>query len=389
MQPDPVHTVHPVRTLHTVQARSTDDARAFLAHVSDLIESDPIGTNIVASNAAREVASPAPSGDPLWLWVERDRPGARGAAAVAVAMHTPPFRPFVATTEATAAVAIADLLLDSGRAIDGVVGTLEGTRAFAAQWRRRQPCRVITEMRTGVFRLRTLVPPTATAGIARMVVSADEALVRAWSHRFTEDIGLAETDEHAIGVRLATGRLWLWQVDGTPVSMAYATPPSAGVTRIGWVYTPPDERGRGYGSAITARVSADAQARGELCMLHTDLANPTSNKIYLALGYERVGSDAALRFAPVPSAEERVLRAFVGPDGRLVSMPAKAGKRRILLDHIVQSFEVGVRYPEPEVNERLLSFTDDYATLRRALVDEQLLDRAAGTYWRSGGSVEP
>jgi hypothetical protein len=46
-----------------------------------------------------------------------------------------------------------------------------------------------------------------------------------------------------------------------------------------------------------------------------------------------------------------------------------------------------LRYPEPEVNERLHRFHADHATLRRALVDEGLLDRAAGQYWRAGGRV--
>jgi hypothetical protein len=55
------------------------------------------------------------------------------------------------------------------------------------------------------------------------------------------------------------------------------------------VYTPPELRGRGYASALTAYVSAEQLAAGRsFCFLYTDLANPTSNRIYVALGYERV-----------------------------------------------------------------------------------------------------
>jgi hypothetical protein len=46
-----------------------------------------------------------------------------------------------------------------------------------------------------------------------------------------------------------------------------------------------------------------------------------------------------------------------------------------------------VRYPEREVNGILGGFDDDWATLRRFLVDEGFLSREAGVYWRSGGSV--
>lgn len=63
-------------------------------------------------------------------------------------------------------------------------------------------------------------------------------------------------------------------------------------------------------------------------------------------------------------------------------MPAKAGKRRLVLEDIVQAFETGVSYSELAVNEILSSFHPDYCTLRRYLVDECLLDRRNGQYWR-------
>lgn len=86
------------------------------------------------------------------------------------------------------------------------------------------------------------------------------------------------------------------------------------------------------------------------------------------------------------SSEEQVLARFV-QQGRLVTMPTKRAKRLVVLDHIAQSFELGVTYPEAEVNEVLGRFHDDYAALRRYLVDEQFLSRDGGVYWRSGGSV--
>jgi hypothetical protein len=81
----------------------------------------------------------------------------------------------------------------------------------------------------------------------------------------------------------------------------------------------------------------------------------------------------------------KVLRAFLR-DGRLVRMPAQRAKRRVLLDHVVQVFEPGQRYDEKEVNALLRAFADDYVTIRRYLVDEDLLSRENGVYWRSGGT---
>src|SRR3954462_3681749 len=86
-------------------------------------------------------------------------------------------------------------------------------------------------------------------------------------------------------------------------------------------------------------------------------------------------------------AEDAVLSAFVR-DGRLVSVPAQQSKRRIVLEHLVRVFEPGVRYPEREVNALLAVWHADYAALRRYLVDEGLLSRDGGQYWRTGGWVD-
>ncbi len=75
-------------------------------------------------------------------------------------------------------------------------------------------------------------------------------------------------------------------------------------------------------------------------------------------------------------------------DGRIVTMPAKRSRRLVLLDHVAQQFEVGVRYKEGEVNLKLRTLHDDYAALRRYLVDEGFLSREHGEYWRSGGTVD-
>jgi hypothetical protein len=75
-------------------------------------------------------------------------------------------------------------------------------------------------------------------------------------------------------------------------------------------------------------------------------------------------------------------------NGRLVIMPSKRSKLLVVLDHLAQEFEPGRTYPEAEVNEVLTRYNDDYAALRRYLVDEGFMDREAGVYWRSGGSVD-
>ncbi|MDK3258608.1 DUF2087 domain-containing protein [Blastococcus capsensis] len=115
----------------------------------------------------------------------------------------------------------------------------------------------------------------------------------------------------------------------------------------------------------------------------------------LVLHTERFGAAArsAAAAAPPPEplsddpAADAVLSAFVR-DGRLVSIPSQRSKRLVVLDHLVRVFEPGVRYPEREVNALLAVWHPDVAALRRYLVDEAMLSRDAGVYWRSGGYVE-
>jgi hypothetical protein len=86
--------------------------------------------------------------------------------------------------------------------------------------------------------------------------------------------------------------------------------------------------------------------------------------------------------------EERTVlgRFFVG--SRLREIPSNAAKRTIVLERIVQEFEPGVRYEERDVDQLLVVFHPDYASLRRHLVDLGMLTRAEGVYWRTGGRYD-
>ena len=94
--------------------------------------------------------------------------------------------------------------------------------------------------------------------------------------------------------------------------------------------------------------------------------------------------DRPPRRRELPGATEHqaaVLRNFVA-DGRLRELPARAAQRRVVLEYLADRFEPGRAYAEPEANELLGAFHDDYATLRRYLVDGRLLERSSGVYRR-------
>jgi ArsR family transcriptional regulator len=79
----------------------------------------------------------------------------------------------------------------------------------------------------------------------------------------------------------------------------------------------------------------------------------------------------------------KVLKTFI-KRGRLTQFPAQYKKRLIILDKIVEEFEPGRTYSEQEVNQILVDFHEDVATLRREMIDNKLMEREAGRYWRLG-----
>jgi hypothetical protein len=83
------------------------------------------------------------------------------------------------------------------------------------------------------------------------------------------------------------------------------------------------------------------------------------------------------------------LRPFFHKDGSIRRIPARAGKRRMMLEYIVAAFEPGVRMPEREVDAVLRAFyEEDWVSLRRYLIDAGLMSREKGVYWRTGGYVD-
>lgn len=79
----------------------------------------------------------------------------------------------------------------------------------------------------------------------------------------------------------------------------------------------------------------------------------------------------------------KTLRAYIARDGTLQGIPNQHKKLMVILEYLVKNFEPGVQYPESQVNQILRRFHDDTAALRRYMVDNGLLKREKGIYWRS------
>ncbi len=83
--------------------------------------------------------------------------------------------------------------------------------------------------------------------------------------------------------------------------------------------------------------------------------------------------------------ERKVLNTFLDREGRIKSFPSQEKKFLVLLRYVLKAFEPGVRYSEKQVNEILERFNEDTATLRRSLVEYDMMTRqgGGGEYWRA------
>lgn len=271
---------------------TTSDPAEALAWFADLVREHPVALSVVASVTDALVADPGRYEGPRW-WA-----GRLDGDVVATFMHTPPHLLHVGLATVDQSRELARELAKRTETLPGVGGVREPAEAFAQEWASLTGVRTTTIMEVGAFDLPTMPrTPFDVPGSYRLAREDDIALVDRWAQDFHDAI---EHDGRAVPSQaraVRAGRVGLWVHGDEPVSMAYCSVPSGGVTRVSGVWTPPEHRGRGYASGVVEALSRARMDLGERCMLYTDLANPTSNKIYQALGYRRIGDSVSIAFS--------------------------------------------------------------------------------------------
>ena len=291
-----------------MQLEFHDTPRPFLDAAGELLASDPVLGSVIASvseRTARELAdghdSWAAVGAPFerWWLVVRDDAG----EVVSAAMRTAPFKPYPTFSMALpddAARALAAALHQRGEHLGGANGALPGAEVLARATAELSGGELLVDKGTRLWEATSVEVPPAPEGRLRLATEEDAELVLSWFEAFH-----AEADEQAgrepdptsgehntidsVLVRIREGVEWLWELpDGTVAHLTGAGLPSYGVSRIGPVYTPREHRGRGIASYVVGELTRRGLEAGHRMCLFTDRANPTSNKIYAALGYEPV-----------------------------------------------------------------------------------------------------
>lgn len=270
------------------RAYVTDDAAGYLERAGDYLRSHPVEHSVLLTTAHRRAGEP--SGDALWLWVERD------GQVVAAAQHTPPMRAYVSMLPDDTVPALVVVLHEQRPELPGVGGMRAPAEAFAERWCEVTGVGVSNTLAQGVYVADTVHHPAGVAGHLRAADLADLDLVQAWADTFQAELDSRSVPHLDMRPRIAAGQISLWEDAGRPVSVAMVSPAYGGVSRVSLVYTPPEHRRRGYAAACVAAVTQRELDRGDRCMLYTDAANPTSNGVYQRIGYRRVQEAVDLSF---------------------------------------------------------------------------------------------
>lgn len=282
-----------------MEAFTFDDAKAFRQKVDPFLLQNEARHNLILGVTGTLIDRPQVYPE-FRLWAVEHL-----GEVVAAASRTPPWRIILADAASSEAVeTLAKAVPETDPEVPGAVGNTPTVGRFVEAWAGLRGSPATRDMAQGVFALTDVRHLKRPVGSSRKAVDRDRETIVRWVSAFDAE-SMPHPDagkvERAVGNRLeansAQAGFWVWEVDGEPVSLSGYSGTTPNGIRIGPVYTPPGDRGRGYATAVVAEQSQWLLDHGRsFCFLYTDLANPTSNAIYRRIGYEQVAESAEYTF---------------------------------------------------------------------------------------------
>ena len=257
----------------------------------------PLGNLIIGNEGMDKTAWRDPAG---WFMATVED----GAGIRVTAIMTPPYKLALYATnnecDDTALQCLIDGIRECGISVPGVM-TEKGLAERFARLFTGGAYKITFSQR--LYELLRVNPEIPAVGRLRPARESDMAFLPYWHAGFHSDCFggpfAGPMDEERCRLDIANGRLFVLEDEGTPVSMAKIARELQTLCGVGYVYTPPYFRGRGYATACVAGLSRLALERFTRCVLYTDLANPTSNSIYQKIGYTPICDSLDIAFSEV------------------------------------------------------------------------------------------
>ena len=268
----------------------------FQDKVQDFLVEDEAENNLPLGIINSLIAGEYRDREPYMAYVEeRGRP-------IIVILCTPPLQTIFSYTDSLPADEILELCLKDlidflGDDFVGISANKKLAARLKGIWEGIAGRKAEQHKSMRIYKLEEVIPPPNIAGSIRPVEKRDRRMMMDWLDGFYREAVQESPDLARVRRQVdlymredsKLRGLMIWEKRGIPVSMAgYAGPTPNGI-RVGAVFTPPEQRKRGYASAVTAGLSQHLLDVGyQFCFLFTDLLNPTSNHIYQQIGYKPV-----------------------------------------------------------------------------------------------------
>jgi GNAT superfamily N-acetyltransferase len=194
--------------------------------------------------------------------------------------------------------AIAEAAHDRIKDLSDILGPAEPARALSNAWAGLRGIQPRLWLRFRGYELERVIPAPPVSGGMVQAGPDDADRVSDWAAAMVEELEMHMPDAREQAREWVNrNESFLWH-DERPVAMAQVQFPTPTCPRVRMVYTPPEARRHGYATSLVARLSERLLASGcPRCFLFTDIDNPTSNSIYMKIGYRPVCEWEGYRFS--------------------------------------------------------------------------------------------
>lgn len=184
--------------------------------------------------------------------------------------------------------------------VESIISVKEWAVLFAQKWQEKTDGNFSLMMDQGLYRLDQVEESLEMSpGKWRYAAISDAQLIEKWYSQFEQDTGLSVTAPKEIKKRVKNmldgKEVFFWEDQGEVVSMMKKSRPTTNGITVSLVFTPAEKRKKGYGRTLVATVSRELLKEFEFCVLYTDMLNPTSNKIYQEIGYQKLVDSVHLK----------------------------------------------------------------------------------------------
>ncbi|WP_430790065.1 GNAT family N-acetyltransferase [Virgibacillus flavescens] len=218
-------------------------------------------------------------------------------------MQTPPnnwILPDVESINEDVAENIAVFLWENKLAVPGVLGPVRFVKPFVEKWETLSGTTSSLHMNQLIYQLDKVNDVPYSSGRLIEADRSHQQLVTDWLVQFGKEVNEpnfsadAEKNAHRF---LDNRSVYLWEVDGKPVSMVNQSRKTKNGASVNAVFTPDEYKQNGYATSTVATLTSKLLDEGaQFCSLYTDADYPASNRIYKKIGYYQVGDSIVYEF---------------------------------------------------------------------------------------------